>query len=107
MARLQVNISDLAILLGAIHCVNKSKSLELHDAERTIEQLMRQLERKVMIDQELLESSLYAANILSEIGEFWHPRGLEFGEFAKQVIGPNREFDMKYNLILEKKNDNS
>ncbi len=99
----QVRLSDLAVLLVALQDVARHSVLDLHDADRTADQLSGQLDRKVNVDRGLLQSIMYAANMLDERGEFWHPKGLSFQAFVKQIVGPTKRFDKTYHLIVEDK----
>lgn len=103
MVQEQVRLSDIVTFLLCVRTISKHRTLDLHDANQTVDQLMNKLDRKVLIGRDVLQSALYAASMLDEVGKFEHPLGLTFHEFVKGIVGRGKKFDKKYHLIVEDK----
>lgn len=100
--KLPVKLLDVAVLLIAVHMGAQDDNVGFEDARLTLEELVRRLDKTIWVDQSLLESAMWSANLMDEAGKFWHPESLTFEEFAKDVCGRHR-FNRTYNLI-ERKN---
>ncbi len=89
---------DAAILLQNVLAGAKCDAVGFEDANRTLESLRRELDRKWSYAPALLESALWSCNLLNERGEFYHPDGKSFADFLKDVL-PGEQFDLTYNVI--------
>lgn len=98
-----VRLLDLAILLLHVHRGAKDKRVGFEDARETLDSLTQRLNKRVLVDPTLIESALWSANLLDELGEFEHPKGMSFDEFARKLCAPD-SFNRSYNVI-EKKGD--
>ncbi len=70
-----------------------------NDADYTVNELIRELSKKVYVKREVIESALYNCNLQDEEGEFWHPFDSNFDAFLARVLGSRFKFDKQYNLI--------
>jgi hypothetical protein len=98
-----VLLLDLAVLLYAVHQGASDDLVGFEDARETLESLTKRLSKRVLVDPNLIESSLWSANLLDELGRFKHPNGLSFEEFAQRIVGRGK-FNRRYNVI-ERKDD--
>ena len=88
-----------------LHCIEKGAShpqVGFYDINYTQLQLMRRLRRSLRVRLSDLSSALWSANLLSEVGEFEHPRGLTFQDFLLECLPDTYEFDYFFSLIKEK-----
>jgi len=53
-----------------------------------------------------LEDALYSANMLDEIGEYYHPLDIKLNSVLSRCLKKNEIYDKKVNLILKKEIDN-
>lgn len=97
-----VRLFDLAILLLNVHKAANLPDVGFEDADRTIEELTRKLEHRVLKDPSLLESALWSCNMLAEREAFDHPQGKDIKEFVKDVLGPSSTFNFQMHLIGDK-----
>jgi hypothetical protein len=97
-----VRLFDVAVLLLNIQKGAATPDVGFEDADRTIEEITRRLEKRVLIDPSLLESALWSCNMLSERGEFAHPEGKDIQAFVKDVLGPSSTFNFNLHLIGDK-----
>lgn len=96
---------DISILLLNTHKANVQPDIGYQDTIETIEGVNKRLNQKVLVDPRLIESMLWACNMLNEDGKFIHPTNLTLDEFIKVVL-PNGTFDLNYNTIKWNDGDN-
>jgi hypothetical protein len=94
---------DLAILLYHVWRGSQEPEIGHADAKESLTTLTNQLNRKVYLDPALIESALWSANMLDEDGKFWHPHGLTFDEWVRNMLGSRKEYNRNYGTI-EKSN---
>lgn len=94
----KIKMSDIAVLLFNVKRGAQLEAVGFEDANRTIESLIRQLNRAMWVDRSILESCLWSCNLLNEKNKFWHPTDKSFDDFLKDLIG-NVNFDRFYNTI--------
>jgi len=100
--RLGISTLDLVVLLANVLMVDKAVGFE--DAERTLEEYVKDAEFKVFIRKEMVESGLWACNTMDELNKFWHPRRLTFDQFVSKMLDrESYKFNKDYNWIEEKK----
>jgi hypothetical protein len=99
--KLPVKLFDLAILILMVHKGSQEERVGFEDCSETLESLTRKLDVLVNVEQSSLESALWSANIMNDIGKFWHPEGLSFDEFTKSVAGKHK-FDKRFSTIERK-----
>ena len=95
--KVNMTVIQLTILLN-----NLFKSLEdsdFVDADLTLDELLRKVNSKVMVDTDILESLLFYSNLLDEKESFSHPDGLTFDQFTDRIMGISFKFDKWFNLI--------
>lgn len=98
-----VKLIDIVTLLYHVHVGARSEAVGFEDADRTLEQLTKQLNRTIPLDPALLESALWSCNLLQEQGQFTDHKGRTFEEFLRDLLGNAAEFHKVYNCFKEKK----
>jgi hypothetical protein len=93
-----LRVMDVAVLLYHVWRGAQEPEVGFEDAGNTLDGLTKSLNKKVFVPPGLLESCLWSCNLLDERGQFWHPRGLTFEQFASSVLGRDR-FNRTYNWI--------
>lgn len=100
-----LNVEQLAVLLYNVRKAMADPKIGFEDGERTIEGLCSQINKTVYIYRDAIESALWSSNMLHEGGKFWHPKGLTFNQFSKQVCPKEMQFNKIYNLFEFKKGE--
>lgn len=98
---LPVRLLDLAVLLYAIHWAALDENIGHNDARESVQSLTKRLNRHVYVDPNVVESALYACNLLDEQGKFVHPQGIGFETMLKRVLG-DRKFSRRYSTVERK-----
>lgn len=100
---------DLAALAFSIREVNEDPGIGFDDAAETAMSAMRKMNKPFYVDPELLETGLWAANMLNESGKFKHPLNYTFDEWVNKILHGRGTFDKTYNIITwtkrKKEND--
>lgn len=105
MARIDIHLSDLAIVLYGLAQARKHRDVGFEDSTRTYAEVVRELERRVKVDTDTLQSALWALTLLKERGLFKHPGGLTYSQFLDKLLKrTGYKFREDFNL-LEVKND--
>lgn len=100
-----VRIMELAVLLFSVNRAANDPDVGFEDAAQTADGITRRLNLWRLIDPDIIESALCAANMLNEQGKFIHPSGLTFEQFVDKVLRGRGRFDTFYNLIEWSKKD--
>jgi hypothetical protein len=90
---------DVAVFLQHIYKAAGNDKVGFEDARRTLDMLVRELNRGVLLPPDTIESALWSCNLLDELGEFAHPRGLTFEQFAKRFAFDHEVFDRETNYF--------
>ena len=93
-----VRLVEVMTLVHNVMAGAMDESIGFEDAGRTINQLVRALNRNILVDPGVLESALWSCNLLNEKGQFWDGRARSFDEFVKVVLKGDK-FDKIYNTI--------
>lgn len=99
LTKLELTVADLAAL---VECLAKGKghsAVGFEDAVRTYKQVLNILNLKVSVDKEVLESALWSANLLNDIGMFKHPLSTDFKQMVNRIVPKGYKFDETFNLI--------
>lgn len=96
---MKISLYQAAIIMRNLQYLNKSPKYIDLGVERTVEQLIRELDVGIPISPTVLEELLYYVNILGEDGRFKHPNNAGHGSFILNCLPRNRTFDFKHNLI--------
>lgn len=96
----KVSLTALAILLKNVFDASKDDAVGFVDADQTLGTLVREFEKDVWVNTELLESALYYSNILSEQDKMWHPYGDSFHTFVTKILPKDIGFDKYYNTLF-------
>lgn len=108
---LKLSLLDVVVLLYHVYRGSQVEEVGFEDCERTMEEIVKQLNRKtVYINKEVVESALWSTNLMNEIGKFWEPTDLEFNDFVERLVSlesaPIR-FDDFFNLLIIKESKKS
>ena len=100
----RVSLLDLAVLTQSL--LEYTDKYEHADAERTLGELLRTLNKRVYVEKEVLESALHSANMLDEVGEFSHILDVGFQGLLLR-LGPEwyERFNRVYNYLEESEDD--
>lgn len=96
---MEVRLYDLTALLAAVQRARITPDVGHLDADRTYEELVRNLNRTVAIDKRVVVSALAAANFLDEKSLFFHPSGKSFDDTVRDVLNGLGVYDKTYNLV--------
>ena len=95
----KVSLTAMSILLHNVFMAAKDSRIGFVDADRTLGELIKGMEKAVWVNTEVLESALYYSNILSEDQNFWHPMASDFDTFVKRSLPYEIEYDKFYNTL--------
>lgn len=99
MNKIELSLFDILVLLDNIYLGAKDKYIGFEDADRTMDELIRELNKRIAIPQPLVESALWSCNLLDEKGKFSHKKGLTFNQFLSRIIKKGKKFNKDYNVI--------
>lgn len=97
----QIRVMDLMIMIYNIILAEKDPLVGFEDANNTVDMVMNKLNNQFEIDPSLVESALWACNLLDETKKFWHPTGVPFEVWVKRAL-PFHTFNKVYNTIERK-----
>jgi hypothetical protein len=72
------------------------------DANNTLAHVTARLNRKMLLDPNIIESALWSCTMMNERGEFWDAKGRDYDTFLKDLLTPDG-FNKIYNTIERKK----
>lgn len=98
----KISLVSAAILLHNVFIATRDGRIGYVDADRTLDQLLKGLNKDVYFKTEELESALYYSNMLDEDQNFWHPMGTNFKTFLSRVLPNEIGFDEYYNNLYIK-----
>ena len=99
---LWMRLFDVALLLYHMHRAEADPRLSNRDADESVHAVSQRLNIPKRVQVAAIEKALWAANMLDEMGEWWHPRGWSFDRFIDEAVPKDYIFDKRYNT-LEKK----
>jgi hypothetical protein len=102
---MKVRLLDAAVLLGAAIKAGNHKDIGHLDADRTLAELRKYLQRVLTFDEDVIESAIYSCRMLEEEGLFSHPDGLSLQAFIKKLTPYNHVYDYDYSMFQEKLGD--
>lgn len=79
---------------------------DLYDANRTLDEIKRALNKHLLLEPGLIESLYYYSNIQNELKEFQHPENKTFDQFLEETLRLG-VFDKTYNTIKWKDGKNN
>lgn len=97
-----ISALDVTALLSNVLVAAQDRALGIEDAHRTAEQLVKELNVKLRLSESIIESALWACNMLNERGAFVSKDGSTFKELAKR-IADKEVFDDQYNYFRDKR----
>lgn len=98
-----ISALDVTALLSNVIYATHQRDVGIEDAHRTAEALIKELNVQLRLSESVIESALWACNMLNEKGYFKHPGGLTFSELTKRIAG-REVFDLDYNYFRDWKN---
>lgn len=93
---------DVTALLWNVVAASKNSEVGFEDANRTLKELLGDLNVTVRVSESAIESALWCANLLDERGQYVHPMGVPFESFAQKIAG-KEIFDKDYNYFRDRK----
>jgi hypothetical protein len=102
--RVDLTLLDACVLLANVHFASKNPNVGYEDVNRSLDGLVKQFISGGMVPLrvDVFESAAWAANLLGERGEFWHPRDYSFDKFIDGCLHKGQKFDKVYNRIVKK-----
>lgn len=94
-----VRLLELAVLLYNAHIAARDDDIGFEDANDTLDNITRRFNKWIFVDPALVDSLLWACNLLNEKKQFVHPRGLTFEQFIEKILKGRGKYDTFYNLI--------
>lgn len=111
-----LTMMDIMVLLVNLHLAAQDEDISHGDPDRSLRDLTKHLigktkfqdaPRRFKVNQDILESSLWACNMMNEKNKFWSPYqkkdSVKFNKFLELVLKEGQTFDLDYNYIKEKK----
>jgi hypothetical protein len=95
----RLSLMHVCVLMYHVWKAENDPEVGFDDAANTVLSMTRKLNRKVYIDPAILDSAMWACNIMNEQGKFEHPLGLTFDEWTQRVIGARGHFNRDYNTV--------
>lgn len=92
----RIDIFDLAVLLWHVFRAQKTKEVGYNDADVPMQKLLNESRRVCDVRVETMERLLYCANMMDEVGKFWHYEGKSFDEFVTHL---GVKYDKQYGWI--------
>lgn len=96
-----LSLYDVAILLANLHRALHDPLVGFEDADHTLTEIELALRKRTTFPIEVIESVLWAANLLNEKGAFFHPKNEKFEDWQKKIL-PKHDFDPIFNTIEAK-----
>lgn len=99
--RRTISLLQAVVLLTNLALARRDKNVGFEDADRTYEEVVDALHqgRSITIKQDILESALWACNLLDEQGKFFHPASKRFDIFVRFLLSSNEKFNKDLNYI--------
>jgi hypothetical protein len=96
-----VGIYDLAVLLHNTWQAACDPDVGHEDCRMTAQDFLLRMQKRVPTHKDDVEHMLWAAQLLSEKGRFWHPRNAAMGDFVRAAFA-RWDFDPKLCLLTKK-----
>jgi hypothetical protein len=87
--------------MNNVWLASRNPRIGIVDANRTLEGLIKALDKEVTLDTDVLESCLYYSNLLNEIDAFKSPSGEGFETFLLRTLPQGFKFNKKLNFIYK------
>jgi hypothetical protein len=111
-----LTMMDIMVLLVNLHLAAQDEDISHGDPDKSLRDLTKHLTKKrknqfekeaaprrFPVDQDILESALWACNMMNEKKKFWSPyqrkESVKFNEYLKTVLKEDQVFDLDYNYI--------
>lgn len=102
MFKRSVSLLQASIILTNLANAKKDIKVGFEDADRTYEQVVECFSsgKAISLPQDVLESALWACNLLDEQQKFFHPSDHTFDSFVRRIINTDKErFNKELNFI--------
>lgn len=101
--KIEVRLSDLAVILFNLMKGWRDRQIGSEDAMRTYYSIRNNIDLQTKIPVELMESALWTCTMLDERGKFEHPDQLSYEAFLKKLFfKTNKKLNKKYNYLESK-----
>lgn len=100
----KIKATDLGLLLHAMIQANRMPEVGFADTQQSVADVLYKVNSYVKIPEKTLESLLWSANILSEMGYLDLPDGQTFSTYLINLLPEYYQYDTKY-CILEHVNN--
>jgi len=95
-----MRILDVAVLLVNVLMAARDGTIGFEDADRTIEGLVKHMNRSEWFLTPCIESALWSCNLLDEKESFWHyDESRTFKSFVNKFLRKKEKFNYTYNFI--------
>lgn len=101
-----MKLLHMAVMIYHVQKAARDPEVGFLDADRTLAEMKKRLNRLIFLDPRVIESALWACNLLNEKGKFEGIGGMSFDEWLADCL-PHGEFDKTYNLIKWKDGHNA
>jgi hypothetical protein len=98
----KVKIVDIMALLYNVLEGAKNPNVGFEDTRETVDTMTRKLNKVFWLEDKVIESALFNANLMNENGLFWHPKGLTFEQFTKQFLKKDEKYNNRYGTFDKK-----
>lgn len=95
---LPLSVVDLTTLLFNLWEGSRDKKIGWESASCTLNNISRNLDGKIYLNEEDIESALWSSNLMRERKKFWDIKGRTFEQFVKSIF-PHRHFNKDYNFV--------
>ena len=100
-SRVPIRVVDLAVLLYHLHKAANHKEVGNGETTLSINELNAHLNKKLTMPKYLIESCLWACNMLDEMDDFHHVNGLTFKQTVNRIKPRGVVFNYTYNWFEE------
>ena len=97
----KVGVLDLVTMLDHIYRGAKHPEVGFEDIDHTLQSISTSFDKELRMLRSDVESALWSANLLNDLGLFKHHKGYEFDYWVKKTF-PKYRFDKGLNLLIEK-----
>ena len=97
-----MRLLDLVVMLANIHKAAADDEVGFEDTQETVDSITKRLNLVVFIDPNLIESGIWAANMLNEKGQYVHPKSVDFKDWVERLMGKKWKWSPIYGTSEER-----
>ena len=90
---------DIAVLLLNLELAYRDKKIGHGDYNHTKTEIINIMNKCHIVPKNIVESLLWCANMLDDIGKFWHPKKYNYMEFVSKLCDRDEKFNVYYNYF--------